>query len=363
LHKYHTHTQTTVIPLSKAFFSASLPSYRVASAIFNITTTMALLHLSKLILLLCLLFHAANAFSNAGFSSNSHLEKYIRSNALRTSRRNGVPSKTPIPTFSSTAINVFSSESRSGEASKEALITVLWDRLAQGLVPWIEKFTLSFPAWTVALSSLSENLSMSVRKYWWLSPMVLAIIPVYHAVVNGVCVAMPEWWSVVEMHHIAASDSAPWVIGHFLGSNISYFMSGCFLMLKRFPLLRWRTKGRGIKIRVTKFSLLGAWICLAGLVSTIFHSVQALGSYPLAQSLCYVDHAVAFSSFCYFLDTCGFPSKRVLSIGSASLVTLAVTSPGYTFLHSTWHYLSAATATLWALEGYGRLFDSESSAA
>jgi hypothetical protein len=80
-----------------------------------------------------------------------------------------------------------------------------------------------------------------------------------------------------------------------------------------------------------------------------------LGSYPLAQSLCYIDHAVAFSAFGYFLNTCGFPSKKVLGIGIVALATLCITDPGYTFLHSLWHYLSAFAATRWALEGYSGL--------
>jgi hypothetical protein len=193
-----------------------------------------------------------------------------------------------------------------------------------------------------------------VRQYWWLSPMSLAIIPLYCAIFKGTCATMPDWWNVVPMEHLAGAENAPWIIGHFLGSNLSYFISGAYLILKRFPLLR-KSKTEGIKIRLTKFSMLGVWITLAGAVSTVFHSVQALGPYPLAQSLCYLDHAVAISAFCYFVETCGCPSKRVLSMGGASLMTLCVTSPGYTLLHSSWHYLSAATATLWALEGYGRL--------
>ena len=97
--------------------------------------------------------------------------------------------------------------------------------------------------------------------------------------------------------------------------------------------------------------MLGIWVLACGLISTIFHSVQALGSFAVANALCYVDHAFAISAAFYFLKTCGMPSRRTLTIGVISLITLAVTYPGYAWLHSTWHYLSALTATKWAVEG------------
>ena len=100
--------------------------------------------------------------------------------------------------------------------------------------------------------------------------------------------------------------------------------------------------------------MLGLWILTAGLISTVFHSVQALGSYSVAESLCYIDHGVAISASFYFLDTCGLPSKRVLALGLAGLAALAFTYPSYAFLHSSWHFLSAAAATKWAIEGHAR---------
>jgi hypothetical protein len=110
-----------------------------------------------------------------------------------------------------------------------------------------------------------------------------------------------------------------------------------------------------IEFKPTRYSMLGVWIITAGLISTIFHYVQALGSYQLAIDLCFLDHAVAGSATLYFLDTCGIPSRMALLIGAVALVTLVITSPGYAFLHSSWHYLSAVTATRWALDGYSRL--------
>ena len=182
--------------------------------------------------------------------------------------------------------------------------------------------------------------------------MLLAIIPVYCAVFQGTCVSMPAWWPMVKMDMIRQSNAAAFVITGFLLSNIAYFVSGCFL-LKKFPL---KTMEKGlIRLQPTKFSYLGLWILTAGLVSTIFHSVQALGSPALAESLCYLDHGIAISAGGYFLNTCGFPSKKVLTLGIAALATLVITDPCYTVLHSTWHFLSAAVATTWAVEGYSRM--------
>jgi hypothetical protein len=312
---------------------------------------------ARSILLLLILLHETTAFSKTrscvNFAPNGHLQTYLLSNSLRTSRTtNATPLSTT--TTSTTSLNVISSFTKTGVASNEAFCA-LRDRLLHGTTTFSQTLqqSLNLPSISVSSASVTSLISL-VRNYWWLTPMSLAIIPLYCAIFKGTCAAMPDWWNVVPMEHIAAADNAQWIIGHFLASNMSYFISGLYLMLKRFPLLR-KSRTRGIKIRMTKFSMLGAWIFLAGAVSTIFHSVQALGPYPLAQSLCYLDHAVAVSAFCYFVETCGCPSRRVLSVGGASLITLCVTSPGYTLLHSSWHYLSAATATLWALEGYGRL--------
>ena len=148
------------------------------------------------------------------------------------------------------------------------------------------------------------------------------------------------------MDHIAASTNGGAVIAGFLLSNMAYFLSGSYLV-KRFPPIR-----KGIKILPTRYTMLGIWVLLAGLVSTIFHSVQALGPYTVAEGLCYIDHGIAISSTFYFWETCGRPSRRVWAFGLAGFVALVLTHPGYAFLHSSWHFLSAAAATIWGLEGY-----------
>ena len=193
-----------------------------------------------------------------------------------------------------------------------------------------------------------------LRQTWWLCPMLLALVPFYSALFLGKCASMPEWWQVVKMDTIRQSNDAALIIGGFLVSNIAYFASGAFL-LTRFPVRSIKKReSRFPRLKPTSFSMLGIWILLAGTVSTIFHSVQALGSHAISESLCYVDHAVAISAAFYFLKRCGFPSRRVLAIGIASLATLVYWHPAYAAIHSLWHFLSAATATQWALEGYQR---------
>ena len=211
----------------------------------------------------------------------------------------------------------------------------------------------SLRATDIVLASLTSSIMQSIRKFWWCFPMVLAMVPPYCVIVKGTYASMPDWWRVVNIDHIAASDNANWIIAPFLGSNIAYVLSGIYLM-NRFRFFK-RSQSGVLQFRPTRFSMLGVWVSAAGLSSTIFHSVQALGSYALAENLCYLDHAVACSAILYFFDTCGVPSKMTSLIGAVAMVTLVVTSPGYAWFHSSWHYLSAATATRWALDGYIRL--------
>lgn len=210
----------------------------------------------------------------------------------------------------------------------------------------------------IELGSLISSIIHLVRKYWWCFPMVLAFIPPYCVLFKGSCASMPDWWKVVNLDHIFASDSANLIIGQFLGSNVAYVFTGSYL-LKRFRFFG-RSQSGSTEIRPTEFSMLGVWVLMAGLISTVFHSVQALGSYVLAENLCYLDHAVACSAILYFFKTCGIPSKTASVIGAVSLVTLVVSTPGYAWFHSTWHYLSAATATRWALDGYNIISLTES---
>lgn len=269
----------------------------------------------------------------------------IRPSGITTShhRRYDFTTKDLSPSSSSSSLQVMttgriSGRSRVATKSRDATSTSL-DR--------------SLQATYIMLASLTSSITQSIRKYWWCFPMVLAMVPPYCAIVKGTYASMPDWWSVVNMDHIAASDNANWIIAPFLGSNIAYLMSGLYLM-NRFRFFQ-RSKSGGLEFRPTRFSMLGVWVSVAGLISTIFHSVQALGSYGLAKNLCFLDHAVAGSAILYFFDTCGLPSKMASLIGALAMVTLVISTPGYAWFHSSWHYLSAATATRWALDGHIRL--------
>jgi hypothetical protein len=204
----------------------------------------------------------------------------------------------------------------------------------------------SFPS---SLSTTRQSSMALFRKCWWIFPMFLAVVPLYVSLIQGTTVSMPHWWQVVRFDGILASQDAALVVACFLLSNISYFLSGLYL-LKRFPPERNEQSSR---LLPTRFTILGLSVLACGLVSTIFHSVQALGAYhySLAESWCYVDHAFAISTTFYFFETCGRPSRLVWALGLAGLVALAVTYPGYAWLHSSWHLLSSAAATVWGVQG------------
>lgn len=192
---------------------------------------------------------------------------------------------------------------------------------------------------------------------WWISPMILAFVPIYCALFKGTCASMPSWWPVVNMNHIRQTAHAAIVIGGFLMSNIAYFLSGTLLIRRFQPRDGVNVVHASPMSHSTRFTMLGVWILLAGAVSTIFHSVQALGSYVIAESLCYVDHGIAISACLYYFKTCGFPSKKVWALGIAGLLALIFTHPFYALFHSLWHFLSAAAATFWAIESHDRLYN------
>jgi hypothetical protein len=239
---------------------------------------------------------------------------------------------------------------------------------------------ISFFNWSEAV----DEVLIFARNYWWLAPSFAAFVPLITTFVLGIGdAAMPHWWPVTPMGHILKSPDAALVIGFFLTSNIAYFLSGAFLV-RRFPFVRpdnapspaaittSNTEGVALLLNMKKQLLatrivptrqtwLGLFLLWAGLISTIFHTEQALGSYAISNSLCYLDHAVAGTACFYYFHTCGRPSPRVWALGIAGLIALGVPLPGYAWLHSTWHFLSAAAATLWALESFGTRASSSSS--
>jgi hypothetical protein len=182
--------------------------------------------------------------------------------------------------------------------------------------------------------ALGAQCNWFLKHCWWSLPMLLCLIPVYTHAIHATPAVTPSWWKLVSCRHLLRETLH---VAAFLGSNISYYAAGVYLLAgPKFPVG------------------LGVGVLSAGTVSTVFHAVQALGDYRLAESLCYLDHGVAISSALYFWHTCGRPSRLTWMLGVAGLVALAAPAGGgdvYPGLHSAWHFLSAGAAVAWALDG------------
>ncbi|GKY98203.1 hypothetical protein MPSEU_000778000 [Mayamaea pseudoterrestris] len=199
---------------------------------------------------------------------------------------------------------------------------------------------------------------------WWAFPMTLCLVPVICKFMLNMDATTPAFWKMVDMQFVHSLPHGAATVGAFLFSNIAYFMSGLYLLLKSTSQsIKTTTLGRLSDSRLpqiqlpplTRTSALGYWILAAGLISTLFHSVQALGDYTVAESWCYLDHGIAISAGLYFWKVCGPPAKHALSFGVPGLVCLAVTpQAAYTCLHSVWHFLSAGAAVAWGLQAYSK---------
>lgn len=191
-----------------------------------------------------------------------------------------------------------------------------------------------------------------LKRCWWALPMSLAIVPVYSALVCKVWPTMPYWWPLTRMDQLFTSPSWGLIVTVFLSSNLFYFASGAYL-LGRFS---WNNNRNDDTRNLKGFPMLGTFIIAAGTVSTIFHYFQALGSFRIAEALCYLDHAVAISAISYFWHRCGRPGLAASLMATAGLATLAITKPIviYPYLHSAWHGLSAGAAVFWAHDGMRR---------
>jgi hypothetical protein len=232
---------------------------------------------------------------------------------------------------------------------------------------------------SAATVAASKNLCQTS---WWASPMFACLIPVYHALVLQQNPSMPHWWRVFPMDHLWASPDAIAIVGFFLLSNLAYFLSAAYLIAMFPPVLAsastaaTTSTGAGaagaaaaaveeseaktgrlqtmLSLRPTRHTGLGLWVATAGAVSTLFHSFQALGDYGIAEGLCYIDHGVALTAIFYFWRVLGRPSPATCYVSVAGLITLVLTHPGYAYLHSTWHFLSATAAILWATQSPGQ---------
>jgi hypothetical protein len=188
------------------------------------------------------------------------------------------------------------------------------------------------------LSRLPALLQTVATRYWWSIPLTLCAVPVFFGPVST-----PPFWKMVQVDYIWECPDAALVIGAFLGSNLSYFLAG-YRIRNELPPRRNRF--------FCPYGGLAFWIWAAGLVSTVFHAVQSMGHATNAEALYYVDHGIAGAAVFYFYHICGLPNRNALILGVAGLLCLALPlRPGYAWLHSLWHVLSAAAALMWTCQG------------
>jgi len=213
-----------------------------------------------------------------------------------------------------------------------------------------------------------------IKKSWWCFPMFIALIPPYTTLVLGTNARMPSWWAFPTLHsHGSTTSTLNWMMIRFLSSNLSYILSGLYLLLpqhvwKRNMSNRQNASNIDFEKESTTLSsfqassyppLLGISIVTAGIISFTYHTYQALGSLIIAEHLCFIDHAFALTSGLFFLKTCGIPSPSTLLIGMLGLITLAnfnfleafFGAYRYAEIHSIWHWLSAGAAVSWARDG------------
>ena len=204
------------------------------------------------------------------------------------------------------------------------------------------------------LGTMGRNI---LRNWWWSSPMALAALPACNWALFQKALLTPEWWKMTCMEYIRHSPDCLWVVSVFLLSNISYFLvAACFFGTTKetsAPDSQFTVSLGGETREVSTYSDLGVGVAACGIVSAFFHTLQAMGTSAWAEAACYMDHGFALTTFLYFWRVCGSPfqRKRVWITGVIGLGALAVPAkPGYAWLHSSWHVLSAVTALLWGLQ-------------
>lgn len=204
---------------------------------------------------------------------------------------------------------------------------------------------------------LVKSIAHTARQWWWLTPLSLCLVPVVCEFVLQTSASTPDFWKMVDCRYLVQTPS---IVGFFLLSNIAYLLAGARMILQCPPGPgKYQTQATTGRISMllalpkpTRHTWLGLWVITAGVVSAVFHSVQSLGDYTAAEAWCYLDHGVAISAVAYFWHVCGPPSKRALAIGLAGIVALALPlRPGYAWLHSLWHFMSAAAAVAWVEDG------------
>ena len=226
--------------------------------------------------------------------------------------------------------------------------------------------SLTTAAVSTALSNGKQTALVILQKSWWTLPLTLCFVPPISLLAWQQHALTPSWWKMTTMDYIwQQSCPAAAIVGIFLVSNICYFLAGASLLMQFPPqkvavdvdnnfesssLSSSSTTLTQQQWQFCRYSGLGLWVLAAGLMSTIFHSAQALCHNLLAEALCYLDHGIAGASVFYFWHVCGHPRTwNTLVCGVTGLVLLCYNSiPGYAWLHSAWHVFSAAAALMWA---------------
>lgn len=242
--------------------------------------------------------------------------------------------------------------------------------------------TTNVPA--LLFDRICDVLYTCIIPFWYLLPSILCFVPIYTLTVWQTIPVTPDVWKLVNMDFIwwyyTHKPHAISVIFTFLASNASFFMAALFLLKQSYPAVTTVTPKQIQKTSSSTSSStvsstaatiaaatavlnrgknipssLGYWVLAAGIMSTIFHTVQACGNYRIAEALCYLDHGIAGTAICHFYNRCGTPSLRTILCGIIAFITLAfpitaIHLPSYTTLHSLWHTLAAATAVLWAYD-------------
>lgn len=222
---------------------------------------------------------------------------------------------------------------------------------------------------------LSRGKVKTLKRYWWSLPLGLCLVPLVTSVLLETTPATPCWWKLVNLEPLWQSPPADHarvnsLLTLFLCSNASYLIAGLFL-LRKYPMVKLRDEHSIlppasrvsisppfapliVKYVPSRGTWLSLWMLLAGFVSTVFHAVQAYGEYITAEAWCYFDHGVAITATLYYLHYCKAPQRLTWIVGGLGVLLLAIPLPGYLFLHSTWHFLSAGAAVLWALQPAAR---------
>lgn len=219
------------------------------------------------------------------------------------------------------------------------------------------KFQDFFETTMSALSGIGQGTRLAFRQSWWCFPMLLFLVP-FICFLNGSCAQMPSWWAMSNLKYLQSSKVGILICCGFLSSNIFYFLSGLYLLNVIKPI-QWKRVHRSSQALAKIYSndwdpILGWLVLCSGGMSLLYHSFQALGPLNVAESLCFIDHGLAISSFFCFFDKCGIPSLKTLAIGLSSLLLLVIHGDVYPIVHSIWHLLSACTTVSWASDGAKR---------